>query len=248
MSEPSKNIPAAFRNQWSVQPLSYVYYLILWGVPNQRTYSILKDLLPGRGQAGITSMIFKVRQYITMSRSGESKPKWMQKSFIKRMDQVVKMPISSNIARFKDEGKGFAPTVPHNRRVNPLSTNLPNPVDNDILIGTPDEPESPFKHQKLVRPLLDVEAIKANPPGIHRLEVTDAKLASEEDHRKFVAAQKASEILPSYEDSRNIMNEPDNRIILDSAPSVLQEVKDLVTFARGLGATEVEYKDVKIKF
>lgn len=248
MSEPNKNIPAAFRTVWSVQPLSYVYYLVLWGVPIHRTEEILRNLLPGRSGDGLTSIIFKVRAYITMRRSDNSKPGWMQKSFIKRMDSASKLPVSSNISRFKEEGKGFKPSVVNGPRTKkPIIA--PN-MDGPVTSSTPDEPESPFKQQKLVRPLdvgnqQETEIAKEPgatiPPSSGRTTrhepflPKEAKLASEEDHKKFVAAQRASPMLPLHE-------------FLSSGPSVIEEVKDLVIFARGLGATEVEYKGVKIKF
>lgn len=237
MSEPKKGTAPAFRVFWSAQPLSYVYYLVLWGVPDKRIVRILTDILPGRTDESIINAIDKMRNYITAKKSGQIIASRVTEGLRTRIDQAIKIPVSSMIARFKEEGTGFKPKRGY---VNGPSHGNSIPKPEQLTEGAK-EPESPFKHQKLVTPLggaIDPKQFSSisDPKEINR-RATTAKLASEEDHKKFAAAQKTSSIPSSW----IVPKEP-------TEPSVLDEIKSLVTFARGLGATEVEYKGVKIKF
>jgi hypothetical protein len=226
-----KNIAPAFRKTWSVQPLSYVYYFVVWGVPIDRSIQILKDLLPGRSQDSITSVMWKVRAYLTAKRNNEKNPKWIFNGLSARIDQASKQPVSSNIARFKDEGKGFKPVSPNNKRVK-ATTVTPMP-----------EPESPFTKQKLVRPMAESEQPVVVEPAPHKPQVPKWM----EEHNKKVeeksfSAAEAGKILG------DIPWKFASEASLASNPSVLEEIKAMITFARSLVATEVEYKDVKVKF
>ncbi len=233
-----KNIAPAFRKTWSVQPLSYLYNLVLWGVPVPRTVQILQDLLPGRTEASITSLMWKVRAYLTAKQDKVSNPKWVYKGLSERIEQAAKLPVHSNIARFKEEGKGFQPVILHR---NPKGSK-PKVSFSSIL---PPEPESPFVKQKLVRPMAEAEQPIAPEPTPHKMQIPDWVEEHNRKLKSFDAAQqkKLAEDPPNW--VKDVINAP---MSAQTDLSVIEEIKQMVTFARTLGATEVEYKGVKLKF
>lgn len=212
-------ISPKFRNEWSIQPLSHVYWLVAWGIPSVRAVEILNGIVVQRSNDSLMSIVQKTKSWIT---SGQKviKSTGVTLSLAKRLEKASKIPARDEILRYKAEGKGFIP----------VSRNRNNKSHKPIIPTSPiqflPDPENPFANQPVdggkktgqIRVMGSDGPVRKDPPSYPVME--------------------AHEDVSSYVD----------RIPKPTATVPLTEAKELMVLAKEMGATEIEYKGMKIKF